>query len=85
MLESGMCRSSDIISALVARLGFAFISRAALYDAVADGNAGVRKVLEILRDEVDRLMVLLNSITETSFEVFANCAYSLSGDGAGHQ
>jgi len=56
MLDSGVRRGADIITALCLGARFVFVGRATLYGAAAAGLPGVRKAVRILRDEIDRVM-----------------------------
>jgi (S)-mandelate dehydrogenase len=53
MLDSGIRRGSDIITALCVGAKFTFLGRAGLYGVSAAGLAGARRVIEILRTEID--------------------------------
>lgn len=53
ILDSGIRRGADIITALCLGADFVFLGRATLYGLAAGGLPGVRKALEILRHEVD--------------------------------
>jgi (S)-mandelate dehydrogenase len=53
MLDSGIRRASDIITALCVGAKFTFLGRAGLYGVSAGGLAGARRVIEILRTELD--------------------------------
>jgi L-lactate dehydrogenase (cytochrome)/(S)-mandelate dehydrogenase len=53
MLDSGMRRASDIITALCVGAKFTFLGRAGLYGVSAGGLAGARRVIDILRTEMD--------------------------------
>jgi L-lactate dehydrogenase (cytochrome)/(S)-mandelate dehydrogenase len=56
MLDSGVRRGSDILTALALGAQFVFVGRATLYGAAAAGIAGVRKAISILRREIDLTM-----------------------------
>ncbi|MGH8014223.1 MAG: alpha-hydroxy acid oxidase [Candidatus Binataceae bacterium] len=56
MLDGGVRRGGDILIARCLGARFVFVGRATLYGAAAGGSAGVRKAIEILRDEIDRIM-----------------------------
>jgi L-lactate dehydrogenase (cytochrome) len=68
MLDGGIRRGTDVIKALALGAQFVFVGRPFLFAAVAGGEAGVQRVLTLLRDEVDRDMALLGirSINEIS-------------------
>jgi (S)-mandelate dehydrogenase len=53
MLDSGIRRASDIITALCVGAKYTFLGRAGLYGVSAGGLAGAKKVIEILRSELD--------------------------------
>jgi (S)-mandelate dehydrogenase len=53
MLDSGIRRGSDIVTALCLGPDFTFIGRAALYGLAAGGMPGIRKAIAILRQEVE--------------------------------
>jgi (S)-mandelate dehydrogenase len=53
MLDSGIRRGSDIITALCLGADFTFVGRATLYGLVAGGVPGIRKAIGILRQEVE--------------------------------
>lgn len=59
MLDSGIRRGSDIVTALCLGAQFVFVGRATLYGAAAGGAPGVHKAIDILRDEIDRVMAQL--------------------------
>jgi (S)-mandelate dehydrogenase len=56
MLDSGVRRGADIIAAMCLGARFVFVGRATVYGVAAAGPDGVRKAIEILRDEIDRVM-----------------------------
>ncbi len=53
MLDSGIRRSSDIITSLCVGAGIPFLGRAGLYGVSAGGLAGAQQVIDILRTELD--------------------------------
>ncbi len=59
MLDSGVRRGSDIVTALCLGAQFVFVGRATLYGAAAAGLPGVHRAIDILRDEIDRVMAQL--------------------------
>ena len=65
-IDGGVLRGADIVKALCLGADMAFVGRAALYGVAADGEAGARRALQILKTEVDRVLALLgcNSIEE---------------------
>jgi L-lactate dehydrogenase (cytochrome) len=71
MLDGGIRRGTDVIKALALGAQFVFVGRPFLFAAVAGGEAGVRRALTALRDEVDRDMALLGirSISEITSDL----------------
>ena len=59
LLDSGVRRGSDIVKALALGADMVFVGRATLFGAAAGGEAGIRRALELLRSEVERVMALL--------------------------
>ncbi|KAL5054915.1 hypothetical protein RYX36_035597 [Vicia faba] len=57
-LDGGVRRGTDVFKALALGASGVFIGRPVVYSLAADGEAGVRKVLEILRDEFELTMAL---------------------------
>jgi L-lactate dehydrogenase (cytochrome) len=68
MLDGGIRRGTDVLKALALGAQFVFVGRPFLFAAVAGGEAGVRRALTLLRDELDRDMALMGirSIDEIS-------------------
>ncbi|XP_061373819.1 glycolate oxidase 1-like [Gastrolobium bilobum] len=67
-LDGGIRRGTDVFKALALGACGVFIGRPVLFSLAADGEAGVRKVLQMLRDEFELTMALsgcrsLNEIT----------------------
>ena len=58
-LDGGIRRGTDVLKALALGARATFVGRAALYGLAADGEAGVRAVLELLRDELALSLALL--------------------------
>jgi L-lactate dehydrogenase (cytochrome)/(S)-mandelate dehydrogenase len=58
-LDGGVRRGTDVITALCLGARAVFIGRPYLYGLAANGQAGVRSVLEIFRDEINRALVLM--------------------------
>lgn len=56
MLDSGVRRGGDIVTALCLGARFVFVGRATLYGAAVAGVPGVRRAIRILRDEIDRVL-----------------------------
>lgn len=61
ILDSGIMRGQDIIGALALGADFTLIGRAYLYGLMAAGEAGVRKVFEILEKEMTVTMQLMGA------------------------
>jgi (S)-mandelate dehydrogenase len=66
MLDGGIRRGVDVLKALALGADAVLIGRATLYGACAGGEAGARRALAILEDELRRAMQLcgLRSIAE---------------------
>lgn len=58
-VDGGFRRGADIVKALALGADMVFVGRPALYGAAAGGEAGVRRTLQILKNEVDRVLALL--------------------------
>lgn len=56
MLDSGVRRGSDIVIALCLGAQYVFTGRATLYGGIAGGRPGVKKAIDILRQEIDAVM-----------------------------
>jgi isopentenyl diphosphate isomerase/L-lactate dehydrogenase-like FMN-dependent dehydrogenase len=59
IVDSGFRRGSDIVKALALGADMVFLGRAAMYGAAAAGEAGVRRAIQLLRAEIDRVLALL--------------------------
>jgi L-lactate dehydrogenase (cytochrome)/(S)-mandelate dehydrogenase len=59
MLDSGVRRGSEIVVGLCLGAKFVFVGRATLYGVAAGGEAGARRALDILREEVDMTLALI--------------------------
>jgi isopentenyl diphosphate isomerase/L-lactate dehydrogenase-like FMN-dependent dehydrogenase len=59
MVDGGFLRGTDIVKALALGADMVFIGRAAMYGAAAGGEAGVRRAVQLLRSEIDRVLALL--------------------------
>uniref|UniRef100_A0A1D1ZD49 (S)-2-hydroxy-acid oxidase n=1 Tax=Anthurium amnicola TaxID=1678845 RepID=A0A1D1ZD49_9ARAE len=57
-LDGGVRRGTDVFKALALGASGIFIGRPVLYSLAAEGEAGVRKVLRMLRDEFELTMAL---------------------------
>jgi isopentenyl diphosphate isomerase/L-lactate dehydrogenase-like FMN-dependent dehydrogenase len=58
MLDGGVRRGTDVLKALAFGAKAVFLGRPILYGLAWDGEQGVKRVLEILRDEFDLAMAL---------------------------
>ena len=56
-LDSGIRRGTDVLKALALGARAVLIGRPYVWGLAADGEAGVRKVLEILRDELQNVLI----------------------------
>ena len=56
MLDGGVRRGADILIALASGAKFVFLGRPTLYGTVAGGAAGAVKAVDILREEIDKVM-----------------------------
>ena len=56
MLDSGVRRGSDVLTALALGARFVFLGRPTLYGVVAGGQPGATKAVQLLRNEVDLVM-----------------------------
>ncbi|KZV58268.1 hypothetical protein F511_01119 [Dorcoceras hygrometricum] len=65
-LDGGIRRGTDVFKALALGASGVFIGRPVVFSLAVDGEAGVRKVLQMLRDEFELTMALsgCRSITE---------------------
>lgn len=59
LLDSGVRRGTDVLKALALGAQAVLIGRPALWGLAAGGETGVRRVLEILRDEIDLALAQL--------------------------
>jgi len=58
MMDGGIRRGTDVVKALALGARAVLVGRAALWGLAAEGEAGVRRVLEVLRGELDLAMAL---------------------------
>ena len=65
MVDSGFRRGTDVLKALALGAKFVFVGRPFNYAAAVAGEAGVRKGISLLREEVSRNMAMLG-VTATS-------------------
>jgi L-lactate dehydrogenase (cytochrome)/(S)-mandelate dehydrogenase len=61
IVDSGFRRGSDVVKALCLGAHAVFIGRATLYGVAAPGEAGARRAIGILREEIDRVMALIGA------------------------
>ncbi len=59
MIDGSIRRGTDVLKALALGARFVFVGRPFLFAAVAGGEAGVRRAIALLAEEVDRDMGLL--------------------------
>lgn len=69
-LDGGVRRGTDVLKALALGASGVFIGRPVVFSLAVDGEAGVRNVLDMLRNELELAMALagctsLNNITRT--------------------
>jgi L-lactate dehydrogenase (cytochrome) len=58
LLDGGVRRGSDVVRALALGADGVLVGRAWCWALAADGEAGVRRLLEILRDDLERTLTL---------------------------
>ena len=76
-LDGGVRLGSDVFKALAIGATAVFIGRPVLWGLAYDGQAGVEKVLEILRDEFVRTMRLTGrSFAKTVHEPYIGMSFS---------
>jgi isopentenyl diphosphate isomerase/L-lactate dehydrogenase-like FMN-dependent dehydrogenase len=61
LLDSGVRRGSDVVKALALGAKACLIGRPYLYGLAVSGEAGARRVIEILRTEIDLCLALIGS------------------------
>ncbi len=59
LMDSGVRRGSDVVKALALGARAVLVGRPYLYGLAMDGEDGALRVLEMLRDEIDRVQALL--------------------------
>lgn len=59
MMDGGVRRGTDVLKALALGARFVFVGRPFLYAVAVAGEAGVRRAISLLRDEIDRDMAFL--------------------------
>jgi (S)-mandelate dehydrogenase len=60
-IDSGVRRGAHVAAAMALGAHFVFAGRPTLYGAAAGGEAGARRAIAILRDELDRTLALLGA------------------------
>ena len=61
MVDSGFRRGSDVVKALALGAHAVLVGRATLYGVAAGGEAGAARALELLREEISRVMALVGA------------------------
>ncbi|CAB3806972.1 (S)-mandelate dehydrogenase [Paraburkholderia ultramafica] len=89
LVDSGFRRGSDIVKALALGATGVLLGRAALFGLAAGGEAGIKRTLDILREETDRVMGLIGVRTTADIgrdhvEVANTSIPSAIGDMARH-
>ena len=59
LMDGGVRRGTDALKALALGATAVLVGRPVLYGLAADGEAGVRRILDLLRDETERALALL--------------------------
>ena len=80
LLDGGIRRGSDVIKAVALGAHAVAIGRPALWGLAVDGEAGVTQVLEMLRDEIARTLMLCGcaSLREVGRELVRARAHAMS-------
>lgn len=65
MLDSGVRRGSDVVIAMCLGADFVFAGRPTLYGVAADGQAGAKKVLDLIAQEIDLVMAMIGCTATT--------------------
>ena len=73
IVDSGFRRGSDVVKAMALGAHAVLVGRATLYGVAAAGEAGGTRALDILREEIDRVMALIGrrGIDELNRELLA--------------
>jgi 4-hydroxymandelate oxidase len=66
LMDGGVTRGTDVVKALALGAQAVLVGRAALWGLAVDGEAGVRRVLELLREEVKLALTLLGCASPTA-------------------
>jgi isopentenyl diphosphate isomerase/L-lactate dehydrogenase-like FMN-dependent dehydrogenase len=61
MVDSGFRRGSDVVKALALGAHAVLVGRAPLYGVAAGGEAGAARALDLLREEISRVMALVGA------------------------
>ena len=61
MIDTGIMNGADIIASIAMGADFALVGRAYLYGIMAGGRAGVDRMIQIIRSEMERTMALLGA------------------------
>ncbi len=61
MVDGGFRRGSDVVKALALGAHAVLVGRAPLYGVAAGGEAGAARALELLREEISRVMALVGA------------------------
>jgi isopentenyl diphosphate isomerase/L-lactate dehydrogenase-like FMN-dependent dehydrogenase len=59
LVDSGVRRGGDVVKALALGARAVLVGRASAYGFMADGEDGVRRVLEVIRDELDQALAYI--------------------------
>ena len=73
IVDSGFRRGSDVVKALALGAKAVLIGRATLYGVAAAGEAGAVRAIDILREEIDRVMALIG--VKSVAELNRNCLH----------
>jgi L-lactate dehydrogenase (cytochrome) len=78
MLDGGVRRGTDVLKALALGADFVFVGRPFLFAAAIGGEEGVKRGIDLLRDEISRDMALLGlrSLSELKPELLRKVAPS---------
>jgi L-lactate dehydrogenase (cytochrome) len=73
IFDSGIRSGSDIVRALALGADYTMIGRPVMYAMGADGEKGLRRIVEILKEETSTTLGLvgLNDINDISSEIVA--------------
>ncbi len=59
LLDSGICRGSDVVKAVALGARACLVGRAYLWGLASRGEEGVGQILDVLADEIDRTLALI--------------------------